>query len=144
MKLATLKEKLQTIDETDIGEVYFDLKEINAVSYETKYPVIFWDLGIATFTGDIDEATIQKVELLNTAVWAFARYDYNVMDRIAEWDILKSKFYVYLNLIHKISGLNIKNIRTIKIQLIPEGVIQNNSQIGILIESIQLELTCNV
>ena len=60
MILATLKQKLQTLTGTSIGEVFFDWKIYFEENRLRTFPCVVWNLDGAEFLKDARTSTIQK------------------------------------------------------------------------------------
>lgn len=134
MLLATLKQKLQVVTGTSIGEVFFDWKDYLNEVRSKNYPVVLWQLDGMKFTTDSRTATIQKTKTLTLTVYAIASFDISSQDKITVWDTLEGYFETYLNKMNETTGITIENINNIKGQYAGGGLISADAEIGIIYE----------
>jgi hypothetical protein len=147
MKLTTLKSKLLTLDNTDIAQVVFDQNKYLAnVSHQEKsYPLVVWCFNNAKYKADHRSSTIQKIEIVTMTVFIIEYFDHFTEDedrKLDIWDKVREYFTDYINMIDQDSAIQVVNIADLKGQYIPEGVIDQNKEIGIMYE-VELRLFCN-
>ena len=141
MTLQVLRQKLQTLTGTNIGEVFFDWKDYLNEQRGKSYPCVLWQLDGAKFTEDVRTSTIQKTKLITLTVFAISLHDPNV-DKVTEWDTLEGYFKVYMNKVNEMTGLTIGNINEIKGQYAGEGLISADQEVGIMYTEVQLKMWC--
>jgi hypothetical protein len=141
MTIETLKEKLQVITGTSIGEVFFDWKRYLNETRDKSYPCVLWQLDGAEFSKDARTATIQKTKLFSLTVFAIAYFD-DSEDKITVWDELEGQFDTYLNAMNATDGIQIINIDNLKGQYAGEGLISADREVGIMYKNVQIKLFC--
>jgi hypothetical protein len=147
MKLTILKQKLQTLDSTDIAQVIFDQNKYlaNTAHQEKSYPLVVWCFNNSDFEEDYRSDTIQTIDQRKITVFIVAYFDMfteNEDTRLERWDELRAYFKDYINVVNEDSAIQVMNIGKLKGKLIPEGVIDQNKEIGIMYE-VELKLFCN-
>ena len=141
MILATLKQKLQTLTGTSIGEVFFDWKIYFEENRLRTFPCVVWNLDGAEFLKDARTSTIQKWKIFTLTAFVINVFP-NDSDKITVWDTLEGYFDVYLNKMDNTDGIQILNIDKIKGQYLGQDVDKGEITIGIIFKDIQIKLFC--
>ena len=142
MTLAALKQILQTVAGTGIGQVFFDWQEYLNETRSKTYPCVLWSLGGAKFTEDKRTSTIQKEKKLTITCFAIAKFNGSTQNKITVWDTLEGQFNTYLNAMNDMSNIKIANIDSLKGEYVPEGMISADSEIGIMLTEVKLIMYC--
>lgn len=148
MTLQNLKDKLQDVSDTDIGQVFMDQSKYlaNTAHNEKTYPVIVWCFNNAKFQKDHRTATIQKVKTVIVTVFVMVYFDQFTDSediKLNAWDLAEGYFDAYINKIDQDVALQVVNIGQLKGQYMPEGSIDQNKEIGIMYEGVELKMFCD-
>jgi hypothetical protein len=148
MTLQTLKDKLQDVSDTDIGQVFLDQSKYlaNTAHVEKTYPVIVWCFNNAKFQKDHRSTTIQKIKTVIVTVFVMVYFDQFTDSedvKLTAWDLAEGYFEAYINKIDSDHCIQVVNIQQLKGQYMPEGSIDQNKEIGIMYEGVELKLFCN-
>ncbi len=141
MLLQDLKNKLQVITGTSIGQVYFDWKIYSDISQSRIFPVVVWNLDGATFVEDYRTLTINKFKLFTLTAFAINVFPID-SDKITVWDTLEGYFKAYLNAMNITDAIQIFNIDKIKGQYLGQDVDKGEIVIGISYKDIQIKMFC--
>jgi hypothetical protein len=141
MLLQNLKQKLQILTGTNIGEVFFDFKEYSDKDTTRLFPVVVWNLDSATFETDYRTATIQKWKIITLTAFAINVYPIDG-DRITVWDTLEGYFQVYMNAMDQTAGIQILNIDKLKGQYLGQDIDKGEITIGMMFQGVQIKLWC--
>ena len=142
MLLQDLKNKLQVVSGTSIGQVYFDWKIYSDSDQSRTFPVVVWNLDGATFTEDYRTATIQKVKIFTITAYVIGILPID-SDKITIWDTLEGYFKTYLNAMNATSGIQIFNIDKIKGQYLGQDVDKGEVVLGMVFKDIQIKMFCS-
>lgn len=142
MTLAQLKQKLQTVGTTGIGEVFFDWQKYLNEPIDKQYPCVLWMLDGAKFKTDMRSTTVQKTKLFTLTAYAIASFRPETQDKITVWDTLEEQFKTYLNAMNADSAITIENIDDIEGRYAGEGLISADREIGIQYQNIVVKMWC--
>jgi hypothetical protein len=144
MLLQTLKNKLQIITGTTIGEVFCDYKKFQNVNREFSYPYVLWMLDNMKFVNDLRPNDTQNIKEFTITAFVVGLYDFNTQDKFTVWDTIETAFNGYLNAMNtNDSVIQIMNINQIKGEYLAEGSNSANKDLAIMFSDIQIRTYCD-